>query len=192
MKFTAIANKIAKWCGNYYTLETSRRKIIEYAIEVLLETVFKLIILLLLGAIFNRFFETIVFLISFCVLRFFAGGFHLKTNFGCSSVVILIWAVADLCNQYIRIPFELAVCSYVLNIFILALFAPADSKENKIVSSRDKVFNKKISIIFTSILYIWSLLLNKNSMAIIVVSITAECLSLVPYHRLRYIQYERE
>lgn len=115
-----IARKIARWSiGEEYSPESDECQIIEYGILLTIESVYKTLILISLGVLFDMIVETIVFLCVFCGLRSCAGGIHMKTSFGCTMVVMFGWILSMVGSNF-HISQKLIFC--ILAFVFLSLF----------------------------------------------------------------------
>ena len=92
------------WCNQANPQSDDENMIIRYGAELLIDNVLKIIILLVLGFILGKGRESVVFLLVFCSLRLKAGGFHAKTEWGCSLCMLLVWTIGILAAELIRMP----------------------------------------------------------------------------------------
>ena len=68
----------------------------EYAVYIILASAFHIITIIALGLCFNLLVESLVFYLSFIVIRKFAGGYHAKTPTRC-YIISIITIVLMLC-----------------------------------------------------------------------------------------------
>lgn len=111
-------------CDNHIIKEENK-EIIVYGIDALLSTLINVVIVVGLGLILKLFLPTVVFLISFAVLRVFAGGYHAKTRIGCTASFLTIYLAGMTLQQYTPdifvkpVTIGLAAISFA-SVFILA------------------------------------------------------------------------
>lgn len=67
--------------------------IVLYGLKLLLVTLVDLISVVLLAAWCGNFFEGIFFLLGFCPLRLYAGGYHAKTSIRCYFTMLAVYTV---------------------------------------------------------------------------------------------------
>lgn len=91
-----------EWCNQESPQSESENMVIRYGAELLIDNCLKIIFLLILGGMFGKGLESVVFLFVFCSLRFKAGGFHAKTGWGCALCMSLVWAIGILAAEQIR------------------------------------------------------------------------------------------
>lgn len=75
---------------------TDNYELYEYAIYILLSSAFHIATVIVLGLVFNLLTESLVFYLSFIVIRKFAGGYHAKTPTRC-YIISIITIVLMLC-----------------------------------------------------------------------------------------------
>ena len=77
-----------------------KEEIIRYGLDRIKSTCTMTLVTLLMGCIFQVFFQSIVFLVCFIVLRKYAGGYHADTQNRCYVISTVIFAVALLAIRY--------------------------------------------------------------------------------------------
>lgn len=82
-------------------IREEERAIFIYNLQVILESVVGHALLLVIAAIFGYFFEVLVFLFSFDLLRRSTGGFHCKSNIRCITLSLLICTIVVVLQHYI-------------------------------------------------------------------------------------------
>ena len=78
MMITEICHIIADFFKKEKIISEEQRDVYEYGLELCVSTLIGVIITVVIGLLFNRFFETLTFYIVFCFTRLFCGGFHAK------------------------------------------------------------------------------------------------------------------
>ena len=143
-----IANRITTWSlGTEYDEDSDRFQIVSYGILLMIETVYKILILIILGAITGRLIETIAFFLGFCGLRKNAGGIHMKTSAGCMLSVLCLWLVcifASLCHIFIPV----YVGMFLLTLVLIVLYAPYATENNPLKSLELRRKKRTYSIIY--------------------------------------------
>ena len=74
---------------------TDNYELYEYAIYIILFSAFHMATVIVLGLVFNLLTESLVFYLSFIVIRKFAGGYHAKTPTRCYIIYIITWVQAQ-------------------------------------------------------------------------------------------------
>lgn len=133
----------------------------EYAVYIILSSAFHVITVITLGLCFNLLVESLVFYLSFIVIRKFAGGYHAKTPVRCylfsfASNIIILCLVKWLSSIntlfiFIFIIFEL------LCVVLILLISPLDTENNPLTGQEKKMYRMLTSIITILIFIISSL-----------------------------------
>lgn len=124
-----------------------------YCVEGLLETVGNLFFTLLLGILFGKLMDAIIFLFIFIPMRTLAGGYHAKNGNVCFVVSILLFLTVILSAGYFQSFLEGAWSTkhYVISVLCIFLLAPVDCKNKRLSREKKKqltiiVANPKISL----------------------------------------------
>lgn len=67
-------------------IEKENEDIYAYGLEVMLSTVFDVLLTLAIGLIFNKLSEVAIYFVTLVCIRKFTGGYHAKTYLGCKTV----------------------------------------------------------------------------------------------------------
>lgn len=130
---------------------TDNYELYEYAIYILLSSAFHIATVIVLGLVFNLLTESLVFYLSFIVIRKFAGGYHAKTPTRC-YIVSIITIVLMLCIikwiliiNYLSIYYSLFFSELVC-VLILCFLSPLDT-ENKLLNGKERTIYKIVSCV---------------------------------------------
>jgi accessory gene regulator B len=128
---------------------TDNYELYEYAIYILLSSAFHIATVIVLGLVFNLLTESLVFYLSFIVIRKFAGGYHAKTPTRC-YIISIITIVLMLCIikwiliiNYLSIYYSLFFSELVC-VLILCFLSPLDT-ENKLLNGKERTIYKIVS-----------------------------------------------
>jgi len=129
-----ISQWVADWIFKNNQSKKSMQPIVRYGIEAMLNSFLKVFVLLTIGCMFGKFYETVVVLCSFGLLRKFAGGVHCKTDIGCFLSMFVICAISMLFSENSeKIPIGIMSMELVFVWLSLMCFAPCNSKVNPIM-----------------------------------------------------------
>ena len=125
-----------------------------------MSSVIGILIVLAIGAVSGRFWESVIFYIVFCFTRLFSGGFHAPTYLLCKitftsvliSVLALDWLLCGIVGYYWYV-------LYLYSFIIICRFAPVENS-NKKLTEYEKVRSKVICIVEMMICPLVMLLLN--------------------------------
>lgn len=126
--------------------EREARDYYNYGVEITVSSILNIILILVLGMIFNCLKEAAVFLLVFVPIRQFTGGFHASTYFKCNLLFCILF-LAVICIYLFTYETIGQIWEMWILIFSEAIFiteCPVENK-NKILSSHLKSKNKILS-----------------------------------------------
>lgn len=119
-----------------------------YGYFILLSHLYFFVFTIIIGLIFNILPESILFYLSFTLIRSYAGGIHAKTELICmicTSVSILLSMVAiKLC--YMFSIYTLLTILMSVATFVIIIFSPLDTKEKRLDEYEKKTYGKKAKL----------------------------------------------
>lgn len=153
----AFAQRIAVTMGVHLQVDRDRVEIFTYGLEIILGTFVQLTLLLLLSITMDTFITTMICLIAFASLRYFGGGVHLRTYYGCLTVgVALLLGLGKLATKVVSLEVLTITSVLVLLLGVYTIFnwAPADTEKKQIkdISTR---FRQRKKAFF--VLTVWSI-----------------------------------
>ncbi|MFF2016459.1 accessory gene regulator ArgB-like protein [Paenibacillus sp. NPDC058177] len=167
-----LAYKIASLIKHTNPEETSSIEVMQYALNIILNTMVIFLGTLMLGWLLGNLNESIIFILCFSSLRFLSGGFHLKTATACNIVTILL---CTLTPYLITLESNLVWIINSVSLLIMFLFAPNPDKNAQIQPQWYPML-KKFSIILVSLnFFIGS--------AVIGLAFLAQSLTIIPWKR---------
>ena len=130
----------------------------EYAVYIILSSVFHIATIIVLGLCFNLLVESLVLYFSYIAIRKFAGGYHAKTParcYLCSLLIsiIILSAIKLFCCTNIYI-LTLLIVIEILCVILISRIAPLDSDNNPLNSKEKKYYRKVSRVISTALLCI--------------------------------------
>ena len=127
-----LSYQLADWSQKQLHIEEEQKLVIEYGLQVFLDGVIKFLTLFGLGLCFKKFPEVVIYLISFCGLRYWAGGVHCKTSFRCLvAMVFFCFGCIGVSNWIKEIPFVIWIFLWIVDIGILLKKAPGETGAGK-------------------------------------------------------------
>ena len=124
-----------------------QREIYEYGFELSISSVIGILIVLAIGLVSGRFWESVVFYIVFCFTRLFTGGYHAPNHLLCKitfagalvAVLAADWLLKEIESYYWFV-------LYFYSLVVVCWLAPIENP-NKELTKRQKVKCKVISIV---------------------------------------------
>ena len=163
---------------NNTTNDTEDLFVYYYGMECFLNNMFAFSVIIIFSIITNCFFETIVFLIMFILLRHHEGGYHAPTNSLCLFFSITIGISVRLllkCSTFIlQYNYQLLILSFLICLFL----APIDSTKIKL-NQKQKLQEKLFALGIIILAALLSLFIPTNYSISLISSITIVHLLLI-------------
>ena len=149
--FHAISEKIADFIISENEDQKDNREVLIYGIEILISDVVNLFVVLLTGLLFGHILCSLVFFISFAVLREKTGGYHADTHLKCNMVLaintmlvmfIITWLKDKDYMQYI------VVAATVFSGIVIGIFSPRDNVNKRLDAESKRKFKIQSLIIW--------------------------------------------
>lgn len=138
-----ITQKICSLC--YEGDSEDEREVVEYGIALLVETAFKLLVLLIISIFVGKTWETISFIIVFCSIRTNAGGIHCQTNLGCTTSLYGIYLLGVVFD-YMNISSLIVTILFALCFVICAIWSPSSTDNNPITDKKIRLTKKLMAL----------------------------------------------
>ena len=127
-----------------------------YGVELLISSFISTLVILLIGVFTKTFFESVIFLTSFSLIRVYTGGYHSMTYLRCNIISALSYvavvAFLYLLEDFIKNPLIMFL-GYMLTMILAIVFAPI-KHENKDISEEEKKKYKLMSVLMITVVYI--------------------------------------
>lgn len=125
-----------------------KEEIIRYGLDRIKSTCTMTLVTLLMGCIFQVFFQSIVFLVCFIVLRKYAGGYHADTQNRCYVISTAIIAVALLAIRYMSDGSDnkIFILLQSVNFILLYFLVPVDNKNHRLEQWEKEKYGKKAKV----------------------------------------------
>lgn len=144
-----ITNNIKK---NNKEITEEELEIINYGLESLYLTFTKIIIIILLSIILGILKETILMLLFYNIIRFFAFGLHAKNSIACLITSLTLFIGGTYLAIYLNINLELKIILATISLILIAIYAPADTEKRPLINSKKRKRFKILSIITSLII----------------------------------------
>lgn len=144
-----IAKRIVSFC--YTGNDKNEVEIIEYGLQLMIESISKLLFLAVFALCIGEFKGYIEFLIIFGPIRANAGGIHCKTNVGCTIAMVSTFVAGVLLDK-VRFNIWLCTMLFAVCVTVCMKWAPSSTEVNPITDAK---LRKKKKIICVAILFFW-------------------------------------
>lgn len=143
--FRKVSSVISQSLILHGVIQAESRRTYEYGFELLLSSVFGILILVLISLLSQRVYLWIPYMLGFVPLRLFGGGFHAKNHTGCIlSFSIAFSILLFLSNYCANLPF-FPQAAALAAFFVMIAYAPVETP-NKPLKEEHRIKNRRISI----------------------------------------------
>ncbi len=128
-------------------ISSEDKEIYVYGLEQGFILLVNILTTLLIGFLFNKVLETIVFLVTYIPLRIYAGGYHARTQLRCyiSSVVLIVSAL--LAIEFIPWTNFIVITISTISGLIIFILSPVEDMNKPLDTAEVKVYGKKARMI---------------------------------------------
>ena len=160
---TFLTNRIRKEMPE---IDDERAEVINYGLQNIVGEIPKIFLLFIISFILGVLKEVLFMFIVLIPYRGASGGFHLKTHLGCIVGTTAFYCGIVLLSQHIIlediIKYILIGISWIFGMFMIKLYAPADTENVPILSKKDRKKKQRIAYITYSIGLMAALLIQDN------------------------------
>ena len=160
---TFLTNRIRKEMPE---IDDERAEVINYGLQNIVGEIPKIFLLFIIAYILEMLKEVLFMFIVLIPYRGASGGFHLKTHLGCILGTTVFYCGNVLLSQHVILDditkYILIGISWIFGMFMIKLYAPADTENVPILSKKDRKKKQIIAYIAYTIGLIAALLIQNN------------------------------
>lgn len=145
--------------NDYSELEIKK---LRYGLEGIYLTLTKTVIILLVSVILNIFLETLICILLFNIIRYFAFGFHAEKSFHCLLLSLFNFVAIPYIFLKVNNSLTLNIVISLLCLVFILIFAPADTVKRPL-KDKKKRMKRKVLTFLTGCLYTLLIVFLKNS-----------------------------
>lgn len=163
-----LCNRLTKKIQNKMPeIDNERAEVINYGLQLVMGEIPKTIIILAIAYVFGALKLSILALLFVMPYKTFSGGVHLKTHIGCIVATSLFYVGnAFLSKSIVLEPFYikyiLIAVIWIFSVFMIKLYAPADTENVPILRKKDRDLKRNLSYITMTLTLIVGIFI-KNS-----------------------------
>lgn len=170
-------------------INDEKAEVIQYGLELIIGEVPKIILLFVVAMVLKIGWLVIFAYFTMLPYKIAAGGFHLKTNIGCTIGTLSIYYGNVLISKYITwtqiyTKYIVILIAFVFSMIMVSLYAPADTVNLPILTKKERKTKKILSYIFATITLVASIVIKDNTLSnILLLNVIVEsiCISRVAY-----------
>ncbi|MCH5297912.1 MAG: accessory gene regulator B family protein [Ruminococcus sp.] len=127
-------------------IEDDSREIYQYGFEQFFTTLLNIATILLLGVIFGKIYQILVFAAAFMAIRTYSGGYHAKAPIRCYIFTTISIAATLSVMKFVVINRFICLGLLILSSLVIILFSPIGT-ENKPLDEIEKIIYRKKTVI---------------------------------------------
>ena len=165
-----LTNKIKKEMSD---VDEERAEVIKFGLQILLGEIPKFFFMIGIAYLLGVFKLSIITFLILLPYRGMSGGFHLKTHIGCIVSTCTFYCGVALLSKYIELDsvmkYTLLICTMLFGIFMIKLYAPADTEDVPILSKKIRKQKQILSYIFLIIGLLIAAVIQNNIISNIII-----------------------
>lgn len=151
--------------------EADEEEILVFGLTQGLSMISGILMTLLISALFGCLSEGIIFLILFCPLRVYAGGYHAKTRIRCFCSSVFAMIVIFAAVRFMEMPVGVCVVLSGIATIIIGLMVPQDNPNKRLDGDEYIIYKKKARgyLAVQVIVFVAVMVLGKTKMVNVIV-----------------------
>lgn len=138
-----ITNLIVQYMLKHGIINAEDAEIYQFGLNQLIFISINLMTTVIIGIVFSMLFESIIFLISYMVVRVYAGGYHAKTQFRCYIISSFFIILALLGVKYIIWDSMASIIAITFAAVVIFKLSPVETKNKPLDEIEKKVYKTK-------------------------------------------------
>ena len=172
---TKVANLLTSLAGsNSMENKDTDIQVIIYGIELLLSSFVNLILVMIVGGYFFGILPTLVFILFFCPIRQFSGGFHAKSYMTCTIGFLVLYFVLGNGMSFVRNEW---ICfgTWIVLGGLVFVISPIDTENKRLDKQLKSECKKKIGLILCIELVVMIVFFGLGKLHFLQMAVTALC-----------------
>ena len=163
-----LCNRLTKKIQNKMPeIDDERAEVINYGLQIVIGEIPKIIIILAIAYILGVLKLSILALLFVMPYKMFSGGVHLKTHIGCIIATSLFYVgnaflSKNIVIEPLYIKYILIALVWIFSMFMIKLYAPADTENVPILRTKDRDLKRNLSYITMTLTLVVAIFI-KNS-----------------------------
>ncbi|MEL7649849.1 MAG: accessory gene regulator B family protein [Sedimentibacter sp.] len=144
-------------------IEEDEKEILVYGLQLIISSLLGVSVLLMIGAALGRLTDTIIFLVTFIILRMYSGGYHANSYLKCNITLISVYMGMIGAVTYTP-PGYSGILSFIMAAYTVCMvlrYAPVDN-ENKRLDEKKKKENRTVTVVLMIAFYLIAMVMYKT------------------------------
>lgn len=142
-----ISKKLTNWLISKKVIAVEEKEVYEYGIFQMIVNMIDTLSILALAILFNELTATFCYIVCFCMLRKYAGGYHAKTLIGCYGMTIGFTLLMLITIKVFKVPLMVILSAWLVSLIIIFLFAPVQNRNKKLDELERIVYRRRVLLI---------------------------------------------
>lgn len=138
-----ITDVIVQFMLKHSIIEAEDAEIYQFGFNQLIFISINLITTVIIGIVFSMLFESIIFLVSYMVVRVYAGGYHAKTQFKCYIISSFFIVLALLGVKYIIWEGIASIVAITIAAIVIYKLSPVETPNKPLDEIETKIYKTK-------------------------------------------------
>lgn len=143
-----ISRKLTNWLVTKKVITAEEKEVYEYGVFQMLVNVLDTVSILVLAIFFHKVFVVCCYIVCFCMLRKYAGGFHAKSVIGCYMMTVGSACLMLITIGICRMPMAVITAVWLVSGIIILLFAPVQNRNKRLDEVERLVYRRRTIIIW--------------------------------------------
>lgn len=147
---------ITSFLINNDSIDRKEREIYVYGFETLIAFIINILVILITGIIFDKFIQTIIFLVCYCPIRQFTGGYHADNYKKCLLIFILIFLINLAYLNNLNYMYSNSTLIYLTFLSYMGIWvlAPIEHRHNPLSNKEKKRYKKIVRLLISIVLIV--------------------------------------
>lgn len=185
-----LSNKLSLSINEHLNMDSEEFQKLKYGVSVLLINISKISILFILAYILGIFKYTLLYFLSFCIIRSFAFGIHAEKSLNCTLCNFIIFIGGTHLSIFLKLNNHCIILIFIFNLILLGLYSPSDTKARPITNKKLRMkLRIKTLIAATALMFLALIIPNNIYKTLISLGVFSEALCITP---LTYKIFKKE
>lgn len=138
-----ITDLIVQFMLKHGIIEAEDAEIYQFGFNQLMFIAINLTTTVIIGIVFSMLFESVIFLVSYMVVRVYAGGYHAKTQFRCYIISSIFIVLALMGVEYIIWEGFASIIAITIASMVIFKLSPVETKNKPLDEIETKIYKAK-------------------------------------------------
>lgn len=145
-----ISRKLTNWLVSKKIITVEEKEVYEYGVFQMMVNILDTMSIFILSILFHKVLATCCYIVCFCMLRKYAGGYHAKSVIGCYLMTVGSAIIMLLTIRFCRLPIAVIIAVWLVSGIIVFLFAPVQNRNKRFDELEQLVYRRRAIIIWLS------------------------------------------